>query len=755
MKKIFKFLIIIAIIVFIAVCSFCIYCGNVISGIDESFLKNANLSIKTEQTSILDSSDNVINQINNKSKNAVEIENLHDYTLNAFIAIEDRDFYKHKGINPKRILKAGLKNLQSGFNKEGASTITQQLIKNTVLSSEKTFDRKIKEAYLATRVEQNYSKKEILETYLNVVYFGSGAYGIESAANTFFDCKAQNLSLAQSATLAGLLKSPKNYSPYFNFEKCVERRNLVLSKMLEYNFITEEEYQNAKNEKLIISESNTNANELYIRLALKQASEQLNLSEKDIANSGYKIYTYLDTNLSKQVKKSFDKLLKNESKNKQLDSSLILIDNQSLGVNFIISNKQTDPIKRQPASLIKPLLCYAPAFDLDILAPATPILDEQTSFNNYTPKNADENYDGWISTREALIKSKNIPAVKVLEYVGTNKAKSYMEKCDIDFDKSDTHLALALGSMKYGVTPLNIANAYTVFANNGKYSKCSFIRKIENEKGAIIYQHNKQSTQVYKPETCYMINDILKNTSTNGTAKRLSNYKNICAKTGTNGNKNKKENTDAWCVVYNSEKTVCSWTGNTSGNSLNNLSVTQNGSTVGAKFCSIVLENINKTPKPFLAPSNIVESFVSSKEVNGQKLLFIEEDDLQKKSAKKEIFTEKYLSKLQKMPKISQTNIKLQAKNVGNVLELSFNSVNEKNYILYKKKDNKTVKLAEILGQFPTTKYVLKTDFDNAEFYIELKENDATILSNTIKTFNKNLSPVKKKKMNLKSWLFN
>lgn len=752
MKKILKFLFAGLLICICIAMGFCIYCQSVISTIDKSLISNITLSMPSNHTTIFDNQNQAIKTHIKNGNNSVAIEQLNKQTTNAFIAIEDKDFYTHHGISPKRILKAGFKNLKNGYNKEGASTITQQLVKNTLLSNEKTFERKIKEAYLATQLENKFSKNEILQSYLNAVYFGSGAYGIEDASNLFFNKSAKDLDLCESATLAGLLKSPKNYSPIYNKEKCKQRRDIVLKCMKEQNFITQGEYEKAVIQPVKVLQNSSKNCDLYVNYTMKEASQILNLSEKDIANKGYKIYTFLDNNT--KLNSKFETLFNNESKGKELDGCLVVIDNQTMGVNMLLSNKNSELKKRQPASLIKPLLCYAPAFELDILAPATPILDEQTSFNGYNPKNYDEKYDGWISSREALIKSKNIPAIKALMYVGIDKAKEYATKNGIEFDKSDNHLAIALGSLKYGITPLEIASSYCTLSNNGEYEKAHFVKRIEDKFGNVIYSLANKKTKVFKDETCYMINDILKQTATDGTAKRLSQFKNIYAKTGTNGTNNTNENLDAWCVAYNPEKTVCSWIGNTSGNSKNNLKKEQNGSNLGAKFCELIIKNLDiNFEKTYKKPSTIVTKNIIKKQVNGQQILLIDNDKMQKNITENDIFTMKYVSKMENNTNLQQNTIFLDAKKIGKRTEFSFNSLNGKTYLINKLQNGKTEIIKSVIGDYPNTSFSLDNCENNTEYYVSLKEDDTEILSNKIKILNEN-KPIEKNNSVLKNWFF-
>lgn len=639
MKKIFKILIVLGILGAVACASLGIYVYSCIQELDSSLYSRDNmLASFNSQVGYYDSDDQELVHASASGTRWVRASELSDHTKNAFIAIEDHSFYQHNGLNYMRIIKAGLNNLFSGYTKEGASTISQQLVKNTLLSSEKTMKRKIQEAYLATRLEEQYNKEEILETYLNVIYFGNSSIGIENAARTFFDRPATQLSLAQSATLAGIIKSPRSYSPIHNPEKCLTRRNVVLNQMLEQGMISQEEYQTAKAESLEVSDSKNLNQTSILRHALEEAGEILNLSEKDVALSGYKIYTYVNATLQEDLQENFGLLASRLAQEKQIDSVLTVLDNNTMGITALLSTSDYSRNKRQPGSLIKPLLCYAPAFESGILMPATPIKDEKVSFGNYTPRNVDGKESGWISVREALSKSKNITAVKTLEYVGLERAKSYAQKLGVEFDPEDNHLALALGAMKYGIDPVQMAASYSTFANGGQYAAPSFIRRIESKNGHIIYEHKAARSPALSAETSFLIDDVLRDTVKVGTAKKLSSLgMSLAAKTGTVGASNSDGNTDAWCVSFNPDFTVCAWSGNLSGDSQNNLSDSQNGGSIGATFNKFAWELLHSSAV-FERPDDIQEVVLDLKDLESRHLLTLAGEDTPERFTKTELF---------------------------------------------------------------------------------------------------------------------
>ena len=278
------------------VVGFCLYSFLSISELNVNLKQSNNiLTNLNSQVEIFDTNNNQLSYTSTSGQTAVSLKDLPDYVKNAFIAIEDKNFYNHKGLNFKRIIMATFNNILSGYTKEGGSTISQQLIKNVHLTNDKTLKRKIQEAFLTSKLEEQYTKDEIMQTYLNVIYFGHSIIGVENAAQVYFNKKAKDLTIAQSAILAGIIKSPSYYSPITNHKACLERRNVVLSEMLKENYITENEYKSALKENLSVSNdfSFVNNNSFYEQ-TIKEAQDVLNLSEKDVALSNYKIYTYFN-----------------------------------------------------------------------------------------------------------------------------------------------------------------------------------------------------------------------------------------------------------------------------------------------------------------------------------------------------------------------------------------------------------------------------------------------------------------------------
>ncbi len=640
MKIIYKVIIIFCLLFACFVGVFSIYSYICISQIDKNLMQGKNLLNNFDQRLCFYDDNNVpLASTFSNGKTIASLDEMPDYVKYAFISIEDKNFYNHKGINTKRIIKSVLDNIFSGYAKSGASTISQQLVKNLHLSSEKTLKRKIQEMYLTKKLEKNYSKDEILETYLNIIYFGNNAIGIENASNKYFDCHAKDLKIYEAATLAGIIKSPSLYSPINNSSACIDRRNVVLKEMFDDGYITEEEYLFSKNQELNLKlQQNILDNNLYYKECINEAEQILNLDEKTISESNYKIYTYLNNKMQNSTIQNLKQTTKELFSYQSFCS--VILDNKTNGVLAYVSNLQST-LTRQPGSLIKPILCYAPAFEEGILSPLTPIDDSPLSYENWKPQNANNQYSGYISTRQALSESKNIPAIKTLSYVGIENAKSYATQLGITFDETDNHLALALGSMKNGVSILTLSSAYSVFSNDGQYDTYHFIRKIEDYAGRIIYECPHKKTPVFSPETTYLINDILLDCSNTGTAKRLSSLgMKLASKTGTVGSEN--GNTDAWCISYNKNLSVLSWVGNATGKPENNLNNSQNGGTITANMNLGIWEQNKNFDKWFTQPGGVLDLKVDLIDYNEKHILNLAINNTPDEFVINDIFNFKY-----------------------------------------------------------------------------------------------------------------
>lgn len=519
------------------------------------------------------------------------------YLPKAFVAVEDKRFYTHRGFDYRGIARALLKNIQTFSFREGASTISQQLIKNTHLSSEKTLARKLKEFKLTRMLEKRYTKNEIMELYLNSIYFGHSAFGIGSAANFYFGKTPKELTPAESAMLAALVKSPNRYSPFKDAEKCLARRNMVLSLMREQGYLDETEYTSAIAEPLPASPSEIKRNNAYLALVYEELSDLFpDASTAYLAS--LRVYTAYDRELQRALEET-----KTES-----DVSLFVRGTKNNAVKAF--HTTAGMVRRLPASTIKPLLVYGPAIEEDFISPATPVLDERCDFGGYAPDDAGGATGDYMSVRYALAHSVNIPAVKILNSMGVDRGEKYLEKMQMRVPEEDRTLALALGGMREGFTIKELADGYATFAKDGKFSPSGTVLKVEDGRGRTVYERKERETEVYSEETSFLIRDMLATAAKEGTAKRLGSLPYfVAAKTGTA--EGKTGNLDAYTIAFTSEDVVAVWTGNR-----DNSPVDATGGGIPANLAKRAFETLygNKTPAAPKTPQGI-EKILCDREI--------------------------------------------------------------------------------------------------------------------------------------------
>lgn len=560
-----------------------------------------------QNVTIFDSDGNEITSASIEAqKKSVALRNLNEDTVNAFIASEDRTFYKHNGLNYKRILKALYVNITSGSIKEGASTISQQLIKNTHLSQDKTIKRKLNEIKLTKQLEKRYEKDEILEMYLNTIYFGHNCYGLQSAAEFYFNKKAENLNLTESATIVGLLTSPNNYSPFKNPDKSIKRRNTVLNSMLECGYIDENTYSAAVNEPLNATQSSSGEKYGSYINAVFDELEELNIDGYMLCE-GCIIKTYLKSDAQDFI----------ENTQYPCDNAVIITDNRSGGVK---AYKTTiNGAKRQPGSTVKPIFVYAPAINEKNINPFTKILDESIDFNGYSPENYDKKFHGWVTVTESLKNSYNVPAVKTLNSLTIKKCEKYLTAMDVKLEDEEKNLSLALGGMKYGLNIKELVDKYGIFPNAGNYRPSRFISEIVSKDGKVLYKNETISNNVFSDGTCSLVNEMLMETTKNGTAKKLKSFNfDIASKTGTCGNS--EGNTDAYAVCYTSENCFAVWLGDK-----DNKRTDITGGNDCCKILKSVLENIyaDHSPQPLETVDGTTTVSIDREEYNENNKIII------------------------------------------------------------------------------------------------------------------------------------
>lgn len=522
----------------------------------------------------------------NVRRSVVPIENISRHIKNATIAIEDKEFYSHHGVKPTAFIRATLVNILSLNFSQGGSTITQQVVKNSLLTSEKLISRKLKEWVLAIKFEQVATKDEILSMYLNEIPYGGVIYGVEEASQAFFGKKSSDVTLAEAAYLAALPKAPTFYSPYGkNKDKLEERKNLVLREMLKSNFITQEEYDSAIKEKIsFIAKGDSGIKAphfvFYVLDYIKNK-----YGEEAVSGEGLRVITSLNYDLQAVGEKIVnDYALENKKKFNAENASIVATDPKTGEILAMIGSRNyfdqeidgafnITTAKRQPGSTIKPFV-YAEAF-IKGYTPETVLFDLKTQFSSscspdnmtmendcYAPENYDGVFRGPITLRNALAQSINIPSVKVLYLAGLSDSIRLARDMGIETlsNRGDYGLTLVLGGGE--VTPLEITSAYGVFANNGIKTEISPIIEIKNKAGEILETHNPNPSQVLDKEIALKISSILSDNDARApsfgqTSALYFPNRDVAVKTGTTNNYK-----DAWIIGYTPNIVVGAWAGN-------------------------------------------------------------------------------------------------------------------------------------------------------------------------------------------------
>lgn len=534
-------------------------------------------------------------------KKYVKIGEIAPSVINAFIAIEDTRFYQHNGIDFYRIMGATAKNIASFKAAEGASTITQQLIKNTHLTNEKSISRKLKEIKLARQLEKRIGKEEILEKYLNAIYFGNGFYGIGEAAQGYFQKSPYELNISESAILAGIVKSPNNYNPISDTNASIKRMKTVLMAMQKNRFISEKERNIANNYEYQpnFGYNQSNYSHSYSKIAKYQASQilkTLNIDENTISQKKLIIETYMNEDIQRNC---YSRLVASLNTIDNASGTICVADNNRVKL-IAYASTENYPYSRQVGSVMKPFSVYAPALELNFASAATQILDEPTDFGGYKPSNYGGSTHGYVSLRDSVMHSYNIPAVKLLNDIGINSVLPYLDKLGINVSEKERNLSLALGSNS--ATPLDLLSCYSTLANNGYCMQASTIKRIKTEDNRILYTDNRTHINVFRDDTAFIMTDILRDTAQRGTASKLK-YLNIdiAAKTGTVGSDS--GNTDAYTVAYTPDNTFFAWFGAKKGQMDSKIT----GGTYPTIAIKNVIENMrNYSPSKFKVPDSVV-----------------------------------------------------------------------------------------------------------------------------------------------------
>lgn len=556
-----------------------------------SFLnKNIQLNKSLEQNSyIVDQNGIVVDEwIGFENRIYKPVSDFPEFTKKIFLLSEDKRFYDHKGFDIKAISRALSMNIKEKDISEGASTITQQTARNLYLNHKKSYNRKLSELLYAYQMERKLSKNQILELYLNAIYFQNGVYGMESAARYYFNKAVEDLTLGEQAFLAAIPNNPTLYNPLQHFDLTKKRQERLVDQLVADKFLTVAKANAIKTETihLQITEkihafpdyTNYVRKELTDLIAqnegLKEKREHATEKEKEsienklnekvhqVLASGVIIHTALDTKIQQKAKIAIEKHLPYEG----IEGAISVIDNQHFSIIALIGGKnyqyndfnRSYQAFRQPGSAIKPLLVYAPYLDQSNSAATDLISAAAFCKQGYCPENYGGRQYGKVSIQKAFIHSYNTPAVRLLDRIGIQQGFSYLEKFQFQrISKLDYRLAAAIGGFTYGMSPIELAGAYTTFANEGNYKQPHAILNVTDLKGNIIYRWKDRSIKVYEPNTVNEMRDLLRKTVSSGTARKARvNSSFAGGKTGTTN-----EYKDYWFVGLTNKMTAAVWIG--------------------------------------------------------------------------------------------------------------------------------------------------------------------------------------------------
>lgn len=532
-------------------------------------------------TKIYDCNGNLIDQLYIQQRTLVPLSEVPPVMQQIITEVEDSEFYKHWGIDIPGITRAFFVNLIHGRIIQGGSTITQQLAKNLFLTKEKSLTRKIKEIILSLQIESKYTKKEILEMYLNQIYFGSGAYGIEAASRIYFGKHASELTFNECALLAALPRSPNRYSPYYNLQKAVERRNAILTRLETKKIISKKETEKAKKSELKLVKTEIKNAPYFVEL-VRQTLENT-YGSNVLYRGGLSVYTTLDLRIQEAAERALKAGVadaeqraaeykgvspeKFRKSSKPLQCSMLVIDSKTGYVRALIGGREFKESeynraiqsRRQPGSSFKPFI-YTAAIDNGFTA-ADILLDEPVVFTDrdgkkWKPENYDRKFTGFTTLRDAITHSKNVPTVKLLSKVGIDNAIEYASRMGIT-GTLRRDLTIALGTSE--VSMIELVSAFSIFPNLGTKADPVFILNVKDIEGKILEEHPVHTEEILKPETAFVMTSLLQSVVDHGTAYGIrSSGVTFPAggKTGTTDN-----NTDVWFIGFTSNLTGGVWLG--------------------------------------------------------------------------------------------------------------------------------------------------------------------------------------------------
>lgn len=532
----------------------------------------------------------------------VKLDKIPKDLQNAFVAVEDARFYDHSGVDPRGILRAAWANITDRTVAEGGSTITQQLAKNAYLTQDRTLKRKIQEVFLALQLERQYTKQEILELYLNQIYFGQGAYGVQAAAKTYFNKNVEELDLNECAMLAGIPKSPNYYSPLNNLAAAQERKATVLDQMEKYNYITPSLANKTKAEKLKLAPPTAKKTEktpaaYFIDYVTQHLIDKYGADA--VYKDGLKIYTTIDMDMQKNAEEAMAKLpnYRTDANGiQQPQGALVAIDPHTGYIKAMVGGRGTDQFnratmaERQPGSAFKPFV-FAAALE-NKYTPSTTIEDSPITIGNWSPQNFERSFRGTVTMRTVAMLSLNVPTVKIAQKLGIDKPIYYAQEMGIstfvlDGPQNDRNLSTALGGLTKGVTPLELTSAYGTFANKGIHIEPIAIVKILDRNGKVMEQAAPKQRSVISESSAAQLTSMLQDVIAHGTGTGANIGRPAAGKTGTTSDYH-----DAWFVGYTPDLVTGVWIGCDDNSSLNGMTGGNLPATVWKTFMQQALKSV-------------------------------------------------------------------------------------------------------------------------------------------------------------------
>lgn len=553
--------------------SFIIFAMVILAGtyqIDEEKLVMNNSSV------LVDAEGNVITNLYMENREIIMIDDIPEHVQEAFVAMEDSRFYEHQGIDFRSIGRALYRDILAGAKVEGGSTITQQLAKNMFLSNDKAWLRKTNEVLISMNLERRYSKEEILQMYLNQIYFGHGAYGIEAASNLYFNKPASELTVAEGASLVAVVNAPSTFSLFDNPERNKERRNVVLTVMGQQDYLTQDEVDTFKETAIETDRQDYVLDEAlftYIDMVMDEARDRYNISHQELLTGGYRIVSPIDVDFQHQTFEAIrdDSYFPEGSKDAQ--AALMFMNVESGGVlaaqggrDYVRRGLNRLNVKRPPASTFKPLAVYAPAIESGLYNPYSLLRDERLMYENgetlgYDPTNVTGQYQGEMTMYDAITESANAPAVWLLNEMGIQDSVKQLRKFGLQIP--DRELGIALGGLSEGVTPFELTKAYRAFAHEGQVIEPHVIKDLYDRDGKRVGGANRVEIEVISKQTAWSMTRMLENVMTEGTgATGGATTSAVAGKTGTHGYPGiDGAMRDAWFVGYTPDVVGSVWMG--------------------------------------------------------------------------------------------------------------------------------------------------------------------------------------------------